>query len=151
MAIFDPFFGFEDRRWGGSWDLRDRRTKMGRGSSIFEAEDRRSKMFFFLSFGSEDRRWEFFDLPAPNNGSKIERGGVRTTYSKIGEGGSSKGGSSIFGSETRRTLLSSIFGARRTKTYHLPPCRPEDRNTPPDLLLLPTPFSTNGSSSSQLS
>ena len=66
MAIFEPIFGSEDRRWGGFFDLRGRRKKMG-CFSIFGAEDR---------VRIEDRGGRFYDLPA----SKIVDGGFLRSF-----------------------------------------------------------------------
>ena len=55
MAIFDPIFGSEERKWEGFFDLRLRRSKMG---GFFDLRTRRSKTPPFSIFYSrtEDRR-----------------------------------------------------------------------------------------------
>ena len=68
MAIFDPIFGSEDRRWGSSiFQAGDRRcggrffgaeNRRWMGSSIFGFEERMSRVL--RSFGSKIEDWEGF-------------------------------------------------------------------------------------------
>ena len=92
MAIFDPIFSSENRRWGRV--LRSSASKIEDGRGFFDLRTRRTIMGGSSIFGSEDRRW----------------GGLRSSVPKREDGGSS-----IFDSEDRMLKMGGFYDVRLRK------------------------------------